>query len=144
MLLIGNGDVKDLEDARAKATETGCDGIMFGRAMFGNPWVFEGISGRPTSPSEVGRPTSNHGLDEKLEALIELAYGFEKLSPPKSFAILKKHIKAFVIGFPACAGRPGAADLRAELMSASSAAEFECICAFYNKKEAPKGFCKES
>ena len=121
VLLIGNGDVQDLEDAKAKVTEFGCDGIMFGRAMFGNPWLFEGISGRPTSSSDVGRPTSNHGLDEKLSALLELAYGFEKISPPKSFALLKKHIKAFVTGFP------GAADLRARLMSAESASELERI-----------------
>ena len=130
VLLIGNGDVKDLEDARAKATETGCDGIMFGRAMFGNPWVFEKPArfnlGNLDLRLNLAGPTE-HGLDEKLEALIELAYGFEKLSPPKSFAILKKHIKAFVTGFPACAGRPGAADLRARLMTAESAAELEAF-----------------
>ena len=119
VLLIGNGDVQDLEDARAKAAEFGCDGIMIGRAMFGNPWLFEGISRRQTSSSDVGRLTSNHGLDEKLEALIELAYDFEKLSPPKNFAILKKHIKTFVTGFS------GAADLRARFMTAASAAELE-------------------
>ncbi|TSC64747.1 MAG: hypothetical protein G01um101491_195 [Parcubacteria group bacterium Gr01-1014_91] len=33
VLLIGNGDVQDLEDARAKASESGCDGVMLGRAM---------------------------------------------------------------------------------------------------------------
>lgn len=119
VLLIGNGDVQDLEDARAKAREYGCDGVMLGRAMFGNPWIFEGISGHRMSSSEVGHPMSKHGLDEKLEVLIELAYDFEKLSPPKNFAILKKHIKAFVTGFA------GAADLRARLMSAESASELE-------------------
>ena len=41
-LLIGNGDVKDLEDARAKVAAAGCDGAMLGRAIFGNPWVFAG------------------------------------------------------------------------------------------------------
>ncbi len=118
VLLIGNGDVQDLEDARAKAAESGCDGVMLGRAMFGNPWLFQGLRG-PMS----GRTTSRHGLDEKLEALVELAHGFEKISPPKHFAILKKHIKAFVAGFA------GAADLRAKLMSAESASELEAIVA---------------
>ena len=107
-LLIGNGDVQDLEDARAKAAEFGCDGVMLGRAMFGNPWVFN------RQP-----PTVN--LQQKLEALIELAHNFEKISPPKNFAILKKHIKAFISGFP------GAADLRASLMEANSASELERI-----------------
>jgi nifR3 family TIM-barrel protein len=119
VLLIGNGDVQNLEDGRAKVAESGCDGAMLGRAMFGNPWVFEGISGHRMSSSEVGHPMSTHGLDEKLAALVELAHGFENISPPKNFAILKKHIKAFVVGFS------GAAELRARLMQAESAAELE-------------------
>ncbi|MGD0328263.1 MAG: tRNA-dihydrouridine synthase [Minisyncoccia bacterium] len=107
VFLIGNGDVRDLEDARAKASESGCDGVMLGRAMFGNPWVF------------AGRKVNDTPLAEKLAALIELAQNFEKMMPPKSFSILKKHIKAFVTGFP------GAAELRAKFMEANSAAELE-------------------
>lgn len=109
VLLIGNGDLQNLEDAQTKITESGCDGAMFGRAMFGNPWIF------------AGRKNEDTPLAEKLAALIELAHGFEKISPPKSFAILKKHIKAFVTGFD------GAADLRARLMEAESADELEKI-----------------
>jgi tRNA-dihydrouridine synthase len=102
-LLIGNGDVKDLGDARAKAVETGCDGVMLGRAIFGNPWVF------------AGRKSGDTPLAEKLATLVELAQEFEKLSPQKNFAILKKHIKAFVTGFD------GAAELRALLMETENA-----------------------
>lgn len=105
--IIGNGDVVDLDDAKAKIAETGCDGVMIGRGMFGNPWVFAGRKG-----SEVPQ-------QEKFAALVELAHGFEQLSPPKSFHILKKHIKAFVTGFD------GAAELRAKLMETNSAAELE-------------------
>jgi len=39
-LIVGNGDVKDLSDAKEKARETGADGVMLGRAIFGNPWLF--------------------------------------------------------------------------------------------------------
>jgi tRNA-dihydrouridine synthase len=108
-LIIGNGDVKHLDDARRKAAETGCDGVMIGRGMFGNPWVF------------AGRKAEDTPLAEKLAALVELAHAFEKLSPPKSFHILKKHIKAFVTGFD------GAAELRGELMNTQSAAELEAV-----------------
>lgn len=107
VLLIGNGDVQDLQDARAKVAESGCDGAMLGRAMFGNPWVFAGRTGEETP------------LTEKLESLIELAYNFEKITPAKNFSILKKHIKAFVTGFP------GASELRAELMTANDASELK-------------------
>ncbi len=105
VLLIGNGDVSDLEDAKAKVAASGCDGAMLGRALFGNPWVF------------AGRKADDVPREEKFSALMELAYAFEKLSPPKNFSILKKHIKAFVIGFE------GAAPLRAQLMEAENAAE---------------------
>jgi len=107
VLLIGNGDVQDLEDGRAKVAESGCDGAMLGRAMFGNPWVF------------AGRKSEDTPLPEKLAALVELAHDFEKITPSKNFAILKKHIKAFVTGFA------GAAELRARLMLAESAVDLE-------------------
>lgn len=106
VLLIGNGDVRDRRDGEQKSEEFGCDGVMLGRAMFGNPWVFN-----------RQQPIVN--LQQKLDALIELAYGFEKISPPKHFAILKKHIKAFVTNFS------GATDLRAKLMEANTAEELE-------------------
>ena len=38
--ILGNGDVTDLEDAQKKVDETGCDGVMLGRAIFGSPWLF--------------------------------------------------------------------------------------------------------
>ncbi len=119
VLLIGNGDVQDLDDARAKAAESGCDGVMLGRAMFGNPWVF------------AGRKSFDIPLKEKLAALIELARGFEKISPPKNFAILKKHIKAFVTGFA------GAAELRAKLMETESASALALAVAQHKLNEQP-------
>ncbi|MDX1764328.1 MAG: tRNA-dihydrouridine synthase, partial [bacterium] len=41
--IIGNGDVKTGDDAREMLRETGCDGIMIGRAAMGDPWVFNRI-----------------------------------------------------------------------------------------------------
>ncbi len=135
VLIIGNGDVTSVEQGTRLVAESGCDGAMIGRGMFGNPWVFEGISELRKSHADMefqglrksgvpeGFKKSEHGLSEKLSALIELAYDFEKITPPKNFSILKKHIKAFVTGFS------GAADLRAKLMEANSAAELESILA---------------
>lgn len=107
VLLIGNGDVESIEQGRRLAFETGCDGIMIGRGVFGNPWVF------------AGRATADTPLTEKLSALVELGHTFEKLAPSKNFSILKKHIKTFVTGFP------DAASLRARLMEAENAADLE-------------------
>lgn len=43
--VIGNGDIKTYNDGLALMAETGCDGVMIGRAALGNPWVF-----RPSGP----------------------------------------------------------------------------------------------
>jgi nifR3 family TIM-barrel protein len=102
-LIIGNGDVEDLEDARAKLSKSGADGAMLGRAIFGNPWLFS------------GRTADEISTTERLNALATLARYFEDITPPKSFSIFKKHIKAFVSGFD------GAAELRLKLFEAESA-----------------------
>ena len=41
--VIGNGDIKNEEDALIMFEQTGCDGIMIGRGALGNPWIFKKI-----------------------------------------------------------------------------------------------------
>jgi nifR3 family TIM-barrel protein len=106
-LIIGNGDVLDIEDGLKKTKETGCDGIMIGRAIFGNPWLFSG---------------KVSAIKQKLKVLIEHTKLFEKLlGKQRNFAIMKKHYKAYVNGFE------GAKELRIELMETKNAKEVEKI-----------------
>src|SRR5205814_1268031 len=38
--VIGNGDIRTIEDGIRMFAETGCDGISIGRGALANPWIF--------------------------------------------------------------------------------------------------------
>lgn len=107
ILLIGNGDVKDINDAKEKIEKYGCDGIMIGRGIFGNPWFFD------EGKKEIS-------TEEKLNALVEHTKLFEKeLGEVKNFDVMKKHYKAYVNGFD------GAKEIRIKLMEKKNSKEVE-------------------
>lgn len=125
VLLIGNGDITSMKDGEEKAREYGCDGVMIGRGVFGNPWFFEFTS--PLTPllsKERGAKGGERSIEERLKILVEHTQLFEKeLSKPKhkSFAVMKKHFKAYVNDFP------GAKELRIKLMETENAGEVKKI-----------------
>ncbi len=54
--VIGNGDVGCADDALRMLRQTGCDGVMIGRAATKNPWIFRQIEAR-LSGGRVPEPT---------------------------------------------------------------------------------------
>ena len=109
-LIFGNGDVKNLVEARRRVKETKCDGVMLGRAIFGNPWLFS-----EHQPS----------VEEKLRVLVEHTKLFEKLlGECKNFAVMKKHFKAYLSGVTLVKSD---VNLRAKLMNTNNAKEVEKI-----------------
>jgi nifR3 family TIM-barrel protein len=119
VLIIGNGDVTDLADGRAKAKETGVDGVMLGRATLGNPWVFNARK-------------NDIRAEEKLLALVEHAKLFERFyGEGHRFDVMRKFSKAYVGGFD------NAKDLRIALMNARDAVHVRAIVEGFLSTESP-------
>lgn len=116
-VLIGNGDVETLEQGREWALKYGAEGVMIGRGIFGNPWLFD----------EIKKDVS---VEEKLLVMLEHTKLYKELLPTKNFNIMKKHYKAYVNGFD------GARELRAQLMEALTYKDIEKITKnfLYEKK----------
>jgi len=79
-LLLGNGDILTVADARARAKQYGIDGVMIGRGIFGNPFLFAKQK-RPAKPGEVGQayiPTT----EEKLRVCLEHTKLFVEMYGP--------------------------------------------------------------
>jgi nifR3 family TIM-barrel protein len=114
-IIIGNGDVKSLKQARELANESKVDGIMIGRATIGNPWFF---SDRLLT------------IPERLKAIVEHT---ELFNDPERFNAMKKHFHAYTKGFR------GAKELRDRLMETKDYSEVkklveEFLLCLENKK----------
>lgn len=64
--VIGNGDVKTPQDAKRMLDETGCDGVMIGRAALGNPWMIY----RTVKYLETGELIEEPSAREKIDVCI--------------------------------------------------------------------------
>lgn len=106
-LIIGNGDVKDLKDAMEKYKKYKVDGIMVGRGIFNNLWLFD----KNVNPANIS-------YQEKLKLLIEHITLFDKTwGKNKNFSIMKKFYKIYI------SGRPDATIVRGKLMEFKTASE---------------------
>ena len=106
-LIFGNGDVQGVTDAEEKARIFGVDGVMIGRAVFGNPWLF-------ASEKKIN-------FEKKLSILLEHTKLFEKINKGKNFDVMKKHFKSYISEFPR------AKEMRIKLMNCKNAGEVEKI-----------------
>lgn len=106
-LIIGNGNVEGLEDAEEKYQKYKVDGIMIGRGIFDNLWMFN----KSIDPQNIS-------YKEKLRLLIKHIELFDKTwGKTKNFAIIKKFYKIYISGVP------NASDFRNKLMEFKKAKE---------------------
>lgn len=83
--VIGNGDVINLEDIDLILQQTGCDGVMIGRAAIGNPWIFSSTSKNNLTKKEILDVVFDHWR------AMTLHYGEEKAG-----ILFRKHLKAYL------------------------------------------------
>lgn len=111
-LLVGNGDVESREQGEKLAREHGLDGIMIGRGVFGDPYVFA-----TQSPWEAVPKEERVALYRQQ---VEL-FGRTWQTGERNIKTLNKFCKVYISGFD------GAKELRERLMAADSVAELTRI-----------------
>ncbi|MFT5127100.1 MAG: nifR3 family TIM-barrel protein [Rhodothermales bacterium] len=116
--IFGNGDVMSIQHGRELCERTGADGMMLGRAIYGNPWLFN---------PDVERGELHWRV--RLDVLLEHARLYQEVyGGVKHFAVLRKYFKSYV------AGLPEAKALRAALMDTHTIDDVERIVADYIKQ----------
>lgn len=107
VVILGNGDILSLEQAEQVCEQYGCDGVMIGRGIFGNPWLFN-----------RKRTVETLSIDERLDTMLEHCRLYEEVfGDEKKFLVMRKHLMAYASGFP------GAKELRVALETVFSYAD---------------------
>ncbi len=106
-VVIGNGDILTHEDGLEKAKQSGMDGLMIGRGIFGNPWFFD-------ASVDVSAKNSR----ERVTLLKSHIANFMNLwGDTKNYDTMKRFFKIYITGFD------GAKELRDQLMQTKTPAE---------------------
>jgi nifR3 family TIM-barrel protein len=122
--LVGNGDVKTPADAHRMLGETGCDGVMVGRAAISNPWALARISASLLGLAAPEPPTLADRIDTALEHVRRMV-NYESDADPsgdpelRACRALRGQIPLYI------KGAPGASVLRDRLTRCSKVSEFE-------------------
>ena len=110
-LIVGNGDVKSYAEVLEKYDKYKIDGVMIGRGIFSNPWVFDKSSNPQIRPRK-----------EYITILLRHLDLFEKTwGKKRNYAVLKKFFKMYVRSFD------GANELRDQLMKTENSNEVKEI-----------------
>ncbi len=121
--VIGNGDVTDALSAKRLIEETGCDGIMIGRASRGNPWIFKEI----TQYLDTGILPEKPSMEEVRNTILRhAALQLEYKGEYTGIREMRKHVAWYTAGYP------HSAKLRRMVNEMESFAELEeSICEIF-------------
>ena len=95
--VIGNGDVVDAYSAKALLEQTGCDGVMIGRAAQGNPWIFREVVSFLETGEIPPKPTAEQVKETVIRhAKLQLEYKGEYTGVRE----MRKHLSWYTAGYP--------------------------------------------
>jgi nifR3 family TIM-barrel protein len=140
--VIGNGDIRTPEDAAAMVAQTGCDGVMIGRAAPANPWIFRQIA-QYTATGSYDRPT----LDDRyrmirayFQMLLDEAEASKALPRAARIGETAGRMKQFATWFTH--GVPGGAKLRGAIYQQRTGADVLAqVDAFFANRSAREADC---
>ncbi len=113
--VIGSGDLHSAGDARRMLTETGCDGVMFARGAFGNPFIFRETNALLADGETIAPP----GVAERLDiAMRHLDLSIRYMGETAACKEMRKHFCAYTRGLS------GSAHLRDRIVHASTLHEY--------------------
>lgn len=113
--VIGNGDITSAEIAKKRLKNL--DGIMVGRATFGNPWIMAEIQ----AALEDKKYTPPQSLEEKVPLILEHSRLAIESKDRKGLLEMRKHLAAYIKGFE------GASKFRGQLVQVESIEDIENI-----------------
>lgn len=97
--VIGNGDIKTVQDAKKMFEYTGVDGIMIGRATIGNPWFIKNIIDFLTNENSYEYAEINK--EERLRIILKhLNLLIEEKGEIVAVKEMRKHIAHYVKNLP--------------------------------------------
>jgi tRNA-dihydrouridine synthase B len=126
-LILGNGDIHNLYEAAQRIRATGVNGVLIGRASFGNPWLFQRketlreLLHKGVAPTPQNLPEILPTREERLLMALEHARVHARLKGEDHFVEMRKHMGWYLGHFP------GAKRVRNDLVRINSLAEVERI-----------------
>ena len=120
-LILGNGDVSSYEDGVQRSAHYGLDGVLIGRASFGNPFVFQPSKPSATEQTHLERELFRHRLITIAMEHVRLYEQTFQHVKNFYFPAMRKHLSWYIKDFS------GAGHLRASLMQANSSQEVDAI-----------------
>ncbi|HLZ81162.1 MAG TPA: tRNA-dihydrouridine synthase, partial [Ktedonobacteraceae bacterium] len=126
-LIFGNGDIQNLYQAAQRIRDAEVNGVLIGRASFGNPWLFrerdqlKKLLNSGCNPTMQDLPEAAPSREERLLMALEHARVHAKLKGEDHFVELRKHMGWYLGHFR------GAKRIRNELVRINSLADVERI-----------------